>query len=85
MAVIAMTREMGTLGKDVVAGLAERLGLEVIHHGLVENDIAETAGLPENEVHRFLEGKASLPPEAQQAGRPRPVTPNPRPAPAVVS
>ncbi|MGB9203205.1 MAG: hypothetical protein WCB94_04425 [Terriglobales bacterium] len=28
MAVIAMTREMGTLGKDVVAGLAERLGLE---------------------------------------------------------
>jgi cytidylate kinase len=60
MAVIAMTREIGTLGKDVVAGLAERLGLEVIHHGLVEHDIAETAGLPENEVHRFLEGKASL-------------------------
>jgi hypothetical protein len=25
MAVIAMTRELGTLGKDVVAGLAERL------------------------------------------------------------
>ena len=60
MAVIAMTREIGTLGKDVVAGLAERLGLEVIHHELVEHDIAETAGLPENEVHRFLEGKASL-------------------------
>ena len=60
MAVIAMTREMGTLGKDVVAGLAERLGLEVIHHGLVEHDIAETSGLPENKVHRFLEGEASL-------------------------
>ena len=43
MAVIAMTREMGTLGKDVVAGLAERLGLEVIQHGLVEHDIAETS------------------------------------------
>jgi len=60
MAVIAMTREMGTLGKDVVAGLAERLGLEVIHHRLVEHDIAETPGLPENKVHRFLEGEASL-------------------------
>ena len=44
MAVIAMTREMGTLGKDVVAGLTERLGLEVIHHGLVEHDIAESFG-----------------------------------------
>ena len=60
MAVIAMTREMGTLGKDVVAGLAERLGLEVIHHGLVEHDIAETSGLPESEVHQFLEGETSL-------------------------
>jgi cytidylate kinase len=60
MAVIAMTREIGTLGKDVAAGLAERLGLGVIHHGLVEHDIAENAGLPENEVHRFLEGEASL-------------------------
>ena len=60
MAVIAMTREMGTLGKDVVAGLAERLGLEVIQHGLVERNIAETSGLPENKVHRFLEGEASL-------------------------
>jgi len=60
MAVIAMTREIGTLSKDVAGGLAERLGLGVIHHGLVEHDIAENAGLPENEVHRFLEGKASL-------------------------
>ena len=31
MAVIAMTREMATLGKDVAAGLAERLGLSVVH------------------------------------------------------
>ena len=60
MAVIAMTREIGTLSKDVAGGLAERLGLGVIHHGLVEHDIAENAGLPVDEVHRFLEGKASL-------------------------
>jgi cytidylate kinase len=60
MAVIAMTREMATLGKDVTAGLAERLGLEVVHHELVEHDIAERAGMRESEVHRFLEGEASL-------------------------
>ena len=60
MAVIAMTREMATLGKDVAAGLAERLGLEVVHHELVKHDITKLSGLPESEVHRFLEGEASL-------------------------
>lgn len=60
MAVIAMTREMATLGKDVAQGLAERLKLEVVHHELVEHDIAERSGLRESEVHRFLEGEASL-------------------------
>jgi cytidylate kinase len=60
MAVIAMTREMATLGKDVAAGLAERLGLNIVHHELVEHDIAERAGMRESEVHRFLEGEASL-------------------------
>src|SRR5258706_11838537 len=51
-----MTREMATLGKDVAAGLAERLGLEVVHHELVKQDITKLSGLPESEVHRFLEG-----------------------------
>ncbi|MEZ5818809.1 MAG: cytidylate kinase family protein [Hyphomicrobiaceae bacterium] len=60
MAVIAMTREMGTLGKDVAQGLAERLGLEVVHHELVENDIATRSGLRESEVRRFLGGGASF-------------------------
>jgi cytidylate kinase len=60
MAVIAMTREMATLGKDVAAGLAERLGLDIVHHELVEHDIAERAGMRESEVHRFLEGEASF-------------------------
>lgn len=60
MAVIAMTREMATRGRDVAAGLAERLGLEVVHHELVAHDIAERSGLRESEVHRFLEGEASL-------------------------
>jgi cytidylate kinase len=60
MPVIAMTREMATRGRDVAAGLAERLGLAVVHHELVEHDISELAGVRESEVHRFLEGEASL-------------------------
>ena len=60
MAIIAMTREMATLGKDVAAGLAERLGLDIVHHELVAQDIAERAGMPESEVQRFLGGEASL-------------------------
>ncbi|MEZ5856787.1 MAG: cytidylate kinase family protein [Hyphomicrobiaceae bacterium] len=60
MAVIAMTREMATLGRDVAAGLAERLGLVVVHHELVAQDIAERSGMRESEVQRFLEGEASL-------------------------
>ena len=60
MAVIAMTREMATLGKDVSAGLAERLDLMIVHHELVEHDIAALSGMRESEVHRFLEGEASL-------------------------
>jgi cytidylate kinase len=60
MAVIAMTREMATLGRDVSAGLAERLGLTIVHHEIVGRDIAERAGMRESEVNRFLEGQTSL-------------------------
>ena len=60
MTVVAMTREMGSLGKDVAAGLAERLGLKVVHHELIEHHLAERLGAPESTVHRFLEGDASL-------------------------
>jgi cytidylate kinase len=55
-----MTREMATLGRDVAAGLAERLGLHVVHHEVVAQDIASRAGTRESEVQRFLEGGASL-------------------------
>lgn len=60
MAVIAMTREMATRGSEVAASLANRLGLAIVHHEIVEHDIAERAGMPESEVHRFLEGETSL-------------------------
>jgi cytidylate kinase len=60
MAVIAMTREMATLGRDVAAGLAQRLGLQIVHHELVAQDIAGRAGTRESEVLRFLEGGSTL-------------------------
>ena len=60
MTVIAMTREMGSRGREVALGLADRLGLEIIHHELVEHDLAARLNLPESAVHHFLEGEVSL-------------------------
>ena len=59
MTVIAMTREMGSLGKDVALGLAEELGLRLVQHELVGH-LAEKMHVRESSVNRFLEGKASL-------------------------
>ena len=59
MTVITMTREMGSLGRDVALGLADRLGLELVQHELVEH-IAEKMHMQESSVNRFLEGKANL-------------------------
>ena len=59
MAVITMTREMGSLGRDVALGLADRLGIELVQHELVEH-IAEKMHMQESSVNRFLEGKAGL-------------------------
>lgn len=55
-----MTREMGTLGKDVALGLAEALDLRIVHHELVEHDLARRLGVQESAVHHYLEGGASL-------------------------
>jgi cytidylate kinase len=60
MAVVTVTREMGTLGKDVVQGLARALKCEVVHHEMVEHDLAVRLGMPESAVHRYLEGDATL-------------------------
>lgn len=59
MAVIAMTREMGSLGKDVALGLAEELGLDLVQHEIVEQ-VADKMHLGQSAVNRFLEGKAGL-------------------------
>ena len=60
MTVIAMPREMGTLGKDVAFAVAEQLGLEAVHHELVERDIAERMQVGQSDVHQFLEGTPTL-------------------------
>ncbi len=60
MTMITMTREMGTRGKDVALGLAESLDLKIVHHEIVEHDLAERLGVLESTVHHYLEGAASL-------------------------
>ena len=59
MTVIAMTREMGSLGRDVALQIAGDLGLELVQHQMVEH-VAGKMHLQESSVNRFLEGKAGL-------------------------
>lgn len=60
MTVIAMTRELGSFGKDVAAGVAAELGLEIVQHELIEHRLAAKLNTSESLVHRFCEGEASL-------------------------
>lgn len=59
MTVIAMTREMGSLGRDIALGLAEELSLKLIQHEVVDH-VADKMHLGASTVNRFLEGKAGL-------------------------
>ncbi len=60
MTIIAMTREMGTLGKDVAHRIAVELGLGLVHHELVRKEIADKLDVEPSDVHRFLEGSPTL-------------------------
>ena len=55
MPLIAMNREMGSLGKDVAKGLSEALGLKVQHHEIIDQ-IANRARIRKSHVISFLEG-----------------------------
>lgn len=59
MPFIAMTREMGSLGKDVAAAIADRLGRQVVHHEIIDN-LASKMRLRKSHVVRFLEGKSGI-------------------------
>jgi cytidylate kinase len=60
MTVIAMTREIGSLGMEVAAGLAARLGLKIIHSEIVADSVAERLGIESKSFLRYVDGSASL-------------------------
>jgi cytidylate kinase len=60
MTVIAMTREIGSLGTEVAAGVAKRLGLEIVRSEVAANNVARRLGVAEGAVLRYLDGSASL-------------------------
>jgi cytidylate kinase len=57
MAVIAMTQEMATLGKDVALGLCEALGLQQVRHE-VGDVVAGRMQVKKSLIRRIREGKA---------------------------
>ena len=59
MPCVAMTREMGSLGKDVAAGIAERMQRRVVYHEIIE-PLASKMRLRKSHVERFLEGKSGV-------------------------
>jgi cytidylate kinase len=58
--IIAMTREIGSRGTEVAAGLANTLGLKIIDAVIVANHVAKRLGLKESAVQRYVAGSASL-------------------------
>ena len=59
MPLVAMTREMGSLGKDVAAGIAARAGKKVVYQEIIE-PLANKMRLRKSHVERFLEGKSGI-------------------------
>lgn len=59
MSIIAMTREMGSLGKDVAEGLARDLGLRLFYHEIIDS-LSDKMSLSPNVITRFLQGKAGV-------------------------
>jgi len=59
MPLVAMTREMGSLGKDVAAGVAARGNRKVVYQEIIE-PLANKMRLRKSHVERFLEGKSGI-------------------------
>jgi cytidylate kinase len=59
MPLVAMTREMGSLGKDVAAGIAGRSGRKVVYQEMIE-PLANKMRLRKSHVERFLDGKSGI-------------------------
>lgn len=59
MTIIAMTQEMGSLGKDVALGVADALGLTQVRDEIAEQ-VSRRLDKRASAIGRFLEGKAGL-------------------------
>jgi cytidylate kinase len=59
MPLVAMTREMGSLGKDVAAGIAAHTNRKVVYQEIIE-PLANKMRLRKSHVERFLEGKSGI-------------------------
>src|SRR5258706_2966419 len=59
MPLVAITREMGSLGKDVAAALAEELGVALVYHEVIDH-LADRMRVRKSHVIRLLDGSAGL-------------------------
>ena len=59
MPIIAITREMGSLGKDVAQGVSEAFGIPLIYHEIIDH-LADRMRLRKSHVMRLLDGSAGI-------------------------
>src|SRR6185503_8062459 len=59
MPLIAMNREIGSLGKDVALGLEQALGMKIRHDEIIDH-LANRTRLRKSHVISFLEGRQGL-------------------------
>jgi len=60
MTVIAMTREIGSLGTDVAAEVAKELNLSIVDSEDVATLVAGRMGIEEGTIRRYADGSASI-------------------------
>jgi len=59
MPLVAITREMGSLGKDVAKGLSDALGVPLVYHEVIDQ-LADRMRVRKSHVVRLLDGSAGL-------------------------
>lgn len=59
MALVAITREMGSLGKDVASALSEELDVPLVYHEIADQ-LADRMRVRKSHVIRLLDGSANL-------------------------
>jgi cytidylate kinase len=59
MPLIAITREMGSLGNEVSRGLGEALGIPVVYHEVIDH-LADKMRVRKSHVIRLLDGSAGI-------------------------